>query len=387
MYISRRLCEDSSDTPLTGETQSIARLDARMSHFDLLWLVYSVFFFAEPVQRHQLLPWLVLAAVYPCFLGLYLTLLYSRSRSRAFRPLLLAALAALGFAYYPFNQGAAVVFIYVSAFVPYVFESVALSVGVITASIATTIIEGLALHLSPWNWGIFAFFCVPAGVGNLFSAMRKRAHHRLSLAHEQIEHLAKVAERERIARDLHDVLGHTLSLIVLKSELAGRVLNTDPQRAQREIGEVEQTARKALSEVREAVGGYRAQGLDAELARARQTLALAGVALESEGDPPRLEPVTESVLSLALREAVTNIVRHAQASRCRLTVNTDSARIRLILRDNGRGGIEHEGNGLRGMRERVASLGGRLAIESTEGTTLTIEIPSGAAPSPLAARA
>ncbi len=377
MYISRRPREDSSDSALTSEAQSIARLDSRSSHFDLLWLVYSVFFFADPVQRHQLLPWLVLAVLYPSFLGLYLALLYCRSR--ALRFVLLAALGVLGIAYYPFNQGAAVVFIYVSAFAPYVFESVAISVGIITASIATAIIEGLALHLSPWNWGIFAFFCVPAGVGNLFSAMRKRANHRLLLAHEQIEHLAKVAERERIARDLHDVLGHTLSLIVLKSELAGRVLNADPQRAQREIGEIEQTARKALSEVREAVGGYRAQGLDAELARARQTLALAGVALESEGHPPRLEPVAESVLSLALREAVTNIVRHARASRCRLSVTSDCDRTRLVLRDNGRGGIEHEGNGLRGMRERIASLGGRLAIESAEGTTLTIEIPAGAA--------
>ena len=198
MSIPRRLCEDSSDTPLPGETRSIARLDTRMSHFDLLWLVYLVFFFAEPLQRHEPLPWLVLAAVYPCFLGLFLALLYSRSR--AFRPPLLAALAALG-------------------------------VGVITASVAITVIEGLVLHLSPWNWGIFAFFCVPAGVGNLFSAMRKRANHRLSLAHEQIEHLAKVAERERIARDLHDVLGHTLSLIVLKSELAGRVLEAELARA------------------------------------------------------------------------------------------------------------------------------------------------------------
>ena len=127
---------------------------------------------------------------------------------------------------------------------------------------------------------------------------------------ENVE-LAAVAERERIARDLHDVLGHTLSVIVLKAELAGRLLARDtPEEARRaaaEIADVEHTARTALAEVREAIGGYRSKGLSAEIEQARQTLRAAGVQLECAAAPPSLRAREETVLSLAVREAVTNI--------------------------------------------------------------------------------
>src|SRR5579875_3150713 len=121
---------------------------------------------------------------------------------------------------------------------------------------------------------------VARGAGSIAAGAQKRARQKLQLAQEQIEHLAKVAERERIARDLHDVLGHTLSVVVLKSELAGKLLGTDAERARREIGELEQIARKALGEVREAIRGYRTEGIAAEIARARRALDAAGVRLE-----------------------------------------------------------------------------------------------------------
>ena len=187
-------------------------------------------------------------------------------------------------------------------------------------------------------------------------------------------------DRERIARDLHDVLGHTLSLIVLKSELAGRLIGSEPQRARTEISEVEQTARRALAEVRETIRGYRCEGLAAELTRARQTLDLAGVRLECTTPLPRLAPLVESTLSLVVRECVTNIVRHARAGRCTLTIASGPQQTLLEIRDDGRGGIEHEGNGLRGMRERLAALGGQLTIDTREGTRLRVEIPAAALP-------
>jgi two-component system sensor histidine kinase DesK len=202
-----------------------------------------------------------------------------------------------------------------------------------------------------------------------------RANKRLDLAHEQIAHLAKLAERERIARDLHDVLGHTLSVVVLKSELAGKLMDRDPARARHEIGEVEHIARKALTEVRQAISGYRSEGLAAEILRAQKTLDAAGVTLEFDTKPPQLAPAEETVLSLIVREAVTNIVRHAQASHCRLEFAEKAGGTALVVEDDGRGGIREEGNGLRGMRERVESMGGRLLIESAQGTRLLIEIP------------
>jgi two-component system sensor histidine kinase DesK len=199
------------------------------------------------------------------------------------------------------------------------------------------------------------------------------------MAHEEIEALAAVAERERIARDLHDVLGHTLSVIVLKAELAGRLLarGEDTSRAAQEIADVERTARSALAEVRETIGGYRARGLPAEMDAARNALTAAGVRFEVEGAPAAgtLRPAEETVLALALREAVTNVVRHAQAQTCRLRFTVQNGRHSLAIEDDGQHTALQEGNGLRGMRERVESLGGTVQLEREHGTRLLIELP------------
>jgi two-component system sensor histidine kinase DesK len=285
------------------------------------------------------------------------------------------ALAVLGAAYYPFNAGAGGMLIYVAAFAPFMTESLPLAGALIAGATIITAVEGILLHVTPWSWGVMAFMSASIGVGNLFGAVRVRANERLNLAQEQIEHLATIAERERIARDMHDVLGHTLSVVVLKSELAGKLVGNDAERARQEIAEVEQIARKALGEVREAIRGYHAEGMAAEIARARRTLDAAGVRLESQGESVRLAPALESVLSLVLREAVTNILRHAGATSCRLELAADGRGTRLSVHDNGRGTVEKEGQGLRGMRQRVEALGGRLEIDSRQGMRLTAEIP------------
>ncbi len=234
----------------------------------------------------------------------------------------------------------------------------------------------MLLHINHLALIITAFMMAIVGASNFFIARQKRADIKLRMAHEEIEQLAAVAERERIARDLHDVLGHTLSVIVLKAELAGRLIERDPQRAAQEIADVERTARTALSEVREAIGGYRSQGLPAEMELARNTLQAAGVSLACESPLPQLHAEEETVLCLALREAVTNIVRHAQATHCRMrfTASSDGYHS-LLITDNGAHATLQEGNGLRGMRERVQSLGGRLSITTNPGVTLLIELP------------
>jgi len=341
--------------------------------YDFIWLMYSVFFLIQPIEQNTRRGWISFAVAFAIFLAIYTGLVYAASQKRQL--VLLGALGVLSACYLPFNAGAAGMFIYVSAFVPFVSDSLAFSAGTFIAVAAAQIGEGLALHQSLWTWGFCTFFSVMVGCANLIAAQRMRANKRLDLAHEQIAHLAKLAERERIARDLHDVLGHTLSLVVLKSELAGKVLERDPERARAEIGEVEQIARKALGEVREAIRGYRSEGLAAEIARAQKTLDAAGVTLELDSEPPHLAPAEETVLSLIVREAVTNIVRHAHASHCRLGFGANGGGTALVVEDDGRGGIRQEGNGLRGMRERVESLGGKLLIDSDRGTRLVVEIP------------
>jgi two-component system sensor histidine kinase DesK len=248
-------------------------------------------------------------------------------------------------------------------------------IGLITVG-SIGAIESWILHVGAWQGFYSALFPVIIGAGNTFFAERNRMNRRLRRANDEIENLAKVAERERIARDLHDVLGHTLSVITLKSELAGKLIARDPERAGKEIREVEQISRQALSDVRDAIRGYRSQGIAAELAQARATLETAGLTVQCDAATTvKLPAVQESVLSLAVREAVTNVVRHAHARNCRMRLEQQNGNCRLEIHDDGRGGSNGEGNGLRGMRERVEMLGGRLDRNTESGTTLTITLP------------
>jgi two-component system sensor histidine kinase DesK len=187
--------------------------------------------------------------------------------------------------------------------------------------------------------------------------------------------MARVAERERISRDLHDLLGHTLSVIVLKAELASKLFSRDPERAQNEIHDVETISRDALVQVRAAVRGYRLVGIEGELRNARTALEAAGIRLEAAVEPPGLTPVQETVFALALREAVTNVVRHARAKVCRLTLRQSDRFCELEVADDGQGGAVVEGSGLLGMRERVEAIGGAVECDGSKGTSLRVRVP------------
>jgi two-component system sensor histidine kinase DesK len=189
--------------------------------------------------------------------------------------------------------------------------------------------------------------------------------------------LAALAERERIGRDLHDLLGHTLSLVALKSDLAGKLMTRDPRAAKREIDDVSRVARDALSQVRRAVSGIRAAGLAAELASAKLLMESDGVAFTYRADPSPIPPELETVLALAVREAVTNIQRHARAGKAEVSVHFTSRQVILRVVDDGRGSAVVPGNGLTGMRERLETLGGGLRIDSApnRGTTLEVQLP------------
>lgn len=339
----------------------------------LIWLAYLVFFFIHPIFDHiGWKEWIATIAGTLLFLVLYFTFFWVK---RPWNLACIAGFVALGVAYAPFNGGAAGFFIYASCFLPFVTETEGAAAKGIALVALLAAGEYWVLHLS--NWFLFSsvFFSVFLGIGNIYFAQRNRADRRLQRAQEEIENLAKVAERERIARDLHDVLGHTLSVIILKSELAGKLLDIDPLRAKTEIKEVENISRDALSEVRHAIGGYRSRGLAEELAVAKATLETAGISPECQASPLELSPSHEAVLSLVVREAVTNVVRHSHAKHCRVHVSQDNGTCTVSVADDGRGGHIIEGNGLRGMRERVEALGGTLVRDSASGTQLTITVP------------
>jgi len=340
----------------------------------LLWVLYLGFFFVQPIAlKEGLKPWLLDLLGAAIFLVLYWGI-FLLERPRVF--VHVGGMVLLGVAFLHYNFGACTFFIFAAAMVPFMVETKARAIACLAAIAAIASIEGLLLHLAAWQIFWAAGFPAFIGAGNIFFAERNRMNRKLRKANEEIENLAKVAERERIARDLHDVLGHTLSMITLKSELAGKLMDRDPERAGKEIREVEQISRQALTEVRDAIRGYRSQGLVAELAQAKATLETAGLTVQCDAATTvKLPAVQESVLSLAVREAVTNVVRHAQARTCRMRLEQQNGTCRLEIHDDGCGSSNGEGNGLRGMRERVEMLGGTLQRSTEAGTTLTITLP------------
>jgi len=203
------------------------------------------------------------------------------------------------------------------------------------------------------------------------------ANQQLSLAREQIARLAVGEERLRFGRDLHDLLGHSLSVIALKSELAGRLIKSTPGLAAHEVDDIESVARDALREVREAVAGYRQPSLKEELAGAREALTTAGVELRAEEDHPALPAAVEAVLAWTVREGVTNVMRHSQAKRCAIRITSRDGRASVDVIDDGRGGSPEAGNGLRGLNERVVERGGTLTAEPLphEGFRLRVTLP------------
>ena len=365
---------DATAGPFKLKPWRIVFRDREHGWSPLLWVVYLGFFFVDPVVSHAgLKVWLLDGLGAAIFLFLYFGLfLLVNPRAVAH----IVGMMVLGVLFQPINNGACTFFIFAAAMLPFCVESqLAAVVGLLSIG-ATGLIESLFLHIRGWGLFYMALFPMIIGAGNTFFAERNRMNRRLRKANEEIENLAKVAERERIARDLHDVLGHTLSVITLKSELAGKLMERDPERARKEIGEVENISRQALSDVRDAIRGYRSQGLVAELAQAKTTLETAGLAVQCDAATTvKLPAVQESVLSLAVREAVTNVVRHAQARTCRMRLEQENGSCRLEIQDDGRGSSNGEGNGLRGMRERVEMLGGTLQRSTDSGTTLTITLP------------
>ena len=220
-----------------------------------------------------------------------------------------------------------------------------------------------------------------AGLGMLGFLHLLGLNLQLVAAREELARLAVAQERLRFARDLHDLLGHSLSVIALKSELAGGLLAADPDRAAGELHDIEQVARRALAEVREAVGGYRRVTLAAELGGARAALEAAGVRAAVDDPPAGLPAPVEEVLGWAVREAATNVVRHSGATGCRVRFTEDGDRAAVEITDDGVGtvlaGQGRSGRGLAGLAERVAAAGGRLQAGPRPGGgfRLRVELP------------
>jgi two-component system sensor histidine kinase DesK len=252
--------------------------------------------------------------------------------------------------------------------------------------VACSVLAGVTSSLGGANGGqVIGWVASSAGIGMLVLVMRdlRVRNEQLSQARAELAQLAVAEERERFARDLHDLLGHSLSVIALKAELAGRLLPERAEEARGEIAELEGVARGALSEVREAVSGYRRPSLDTELEGARVALSAAGIEAEVVRSPTALDPAVEGVLAWAVREGATNVIRHSGARHCTLRISSTLADAGVEVVDDGLGdGVSSRvngngGHGLEGLAERARSLHGRLEAGALPagGYRLAVTVP------------
>ncbi|MFE2535245.1 sensor histidine kinase [Streptomyces sp. NPDC059371] len=251
----------------------------------------------------------------------------------------------------------------------------------------TVLAASVSVFRAGWDavnvaYGTFLSTMVTAAILSLSEAVRE-----LRAAREELARRAVEKERMRFSRDLHDLLGHTLSVIVVKSEAARRLAPRDLDAALVQVTDIESVGRQALTEIREAVTGYREGSLATELDRARSALSAARVEPVVRQSGPPLVPQTEALLGWVLREAVTNVVRHSDATRCEITVDGTADLVRLTVSDNGTDASPADpepgigGTGLKGLTERLAASGGSLRAGRTArgGFEVRAELPVEAA--------
>ncbi|MGI4720603.1 MAG: sensor histidine kinase [Janthinobacterium lividum] len=350
----------------------------RMPYFWLLSLGYMGWKYA------YVAPSALEAAMLALTLAVFLPLYFAGFWARGWQVVgCMLAGCLLGAAWVRWNPSAAVFFIFACAMAAGIermkYAMLAIGGVVVLALLASLQIGGDMRFIF-----LMPILCIslPVGVGAVMDARLRRSRQELIRKQEEVEHLATIAERERISRDLHDLLGHSLSLIALKAELARKLVHRDADACALEVADIERSARQTLAEVRAAVSGYRESGLAQALASARASLAAADVSLDERVERVALGPAAENVVALALREAVTNVIRHAGAKRCSVSLELEHGVAVLRIADDGRARSDADvrhGNGLCGMRERVASVGGHLAVRAGGGLELELRIPAGAA--------
>ena len=358
--------------------------------FTAAWLLFCVGFVVQAVQEDSSTPRLIallvsLGAFVAVFLWLMLRYPFPdaglSARELRVRIGLLVVLATLAlYVEFAYGSGVPYRFMYVV-----VAAAVALPTGPAAWTVAAIALFVGALYTGRSGWaeaatGVAPFLLVGIGmiaVSRLLITVRE-----LRAAREEIARLAVAEERLRFARDLHDLLGHSLSLITLKSTLAGRLLPAAPERAAEEIREVEGVARDALREVRGAVAGYRRPTLEGELDGARQMLEAAGIACEIENRAGNLPDEADAVLAWTVREGATNVIRHSRAGRCEIRLGREDGKVHVAITDDGRGPAPDDdgspgGSGLSGLAERVSASGGGFAAEPLpdDGFRLRVSLP------------
>jgi len=377
----RQLLTNIREPPADSLVGMMTRADGRVMRtmpFVILFNLAWVFFWpllARQSFLHVILPTLISV---PLFVYLHLGTYFTGGGARR-RWRFIGSIIALAYALTWFNLAAL-------GYLIFSFFTIAFSTSMRGAYVAIgSVIAGYTLQviLLGHDFQTVISVLLPAlllGMSAIYTAYTAHQQHKIRRSSEEIARLATIAERERIGRDLHDTLGHTLSVVALKSELARKLIDRDVDAARTEIAEVERVARETLSQVRAAVSGIRSTAIAAELQSATSLLEAQGVRVKCETERVQLSHDRETALALSLREATTNIRRHAHASGVTIKLRQDAASVVMEVVDNGRGGRIVPGNGLNGMRERLGHVGGTLSLEPMQngGTRLFVSIPCAA---------
>lgn len=242
------------------------------------------------------------------------------------------------------------------------------AVAAVIASLLVTL--SLPLLIPGQRYGLF-YLAIVVSVA-VFSLFMRLLEDREAEEGRLQRELDIVGERERVARDVHDVVGHSLTAVSTKAELAERLIDLDPDGARRELQQIQSLTRESLAEIRATIAGLRVARLGDELAAARTALGDIGIVADLPESAETVDPRHRIVCAWVLREAVTNVVRHSGASRCTVILHGNG----ISIVDDGRGrGDTADGNGVTGMRERVAGAGGTFTIEApSEGSGTRIEV-------------
>jgi len=350
---------DPNSPRLAVETSGTMHKYKYLPYINLVYLMFLFFpLFFNP--RNDNIHIIATFASLAIFLPLHFMSYSSNSRVAI---LIAAIMVLLSYALMPLNYGANTYLIYGVITAAYVYKARNALIFLSTA----LVLMGIQAY---WLKFPIVFVAATAIMSSmlvfytLYSRNVERSNQSLRLSQQEVQRLAQSAERERIGRDLHDVLGHTLSLIVMKSELASRLFDRDPNAAITQIREVENVARDALGQIRTAVAGIKLAGLEAELANARLSLLSADIQLHYQLAQVELTSEVETVLALAVREAVTNIIRHSNAQHVEIELVKNRNTLQLQISDDGKNKLVVPGHGLSGMRERLELLGGRLEIDT-----------------------
>ncbi|MFF9554355.1 sensor histidine kinase [Streptomyces albus] len=383
-------------TPRSG-TRTVPRGKGPGKYTFLPWLLMGVGAFSHVIQGEAGNPWIGGAALL-AFNSLYIFVVFTafdpRHGDRRTALYGLAGLTAVTFAVALGYGGSWMLF----------FPLLSLASGTVRQlhgkrlGLWLIVLSGTAGVLTGWDqgdaseslgigYGTFVSGMVTAAVLHLFDTVRQLEETRQELARTAVER-----ERLRFSRDLHDLLGHTLSVIVVKAEAVRRLGRRDLDAALAQAADIEAVGRQALTEIREAVSGYREGSLSTELERARSVLEAAAVEVVVRRSGPPLAPQTEALLGWVVRESVTNTVRHSGAARCEIEVRATGDRVRLTVTDDGHGPAAPGavgspsrkaggtgGTGLKGLAERLAAAGGTLdgGPDGRRGFRVVAELPAG----------